>query len=104
MDPSRTVILGLSERDHTLIVQTLARVPKLSRAVVFGSRAKGTFRPNSDIDLAVWGLTTLEAEALRLELEELPLPYSFNVLAFEAIDSLPLREHIERVGKRLLPP
>jgi hypothetical protein len=33
----------------------------------------------------------------------LPLPYRYDVQAFDAITFLPLREHIERVGIPLYP-
>ena len=39
------------------------------------------------------------AEAIAAELDELPLPYRFDVQAYEAIRYQPLREHIDRVGK-----
>jgi hypothetical protein len=40
----------------------------------------------------------LRAEAIAEELEELPLPYRFDVKAYDAIGYAPLREHITRVG------
>jgi len=41
---------------------------------VFGSRSMGTDRPNSDIDLAIWGdLSELSIGKIQLELDELPL-------------------------------
>ena len=43
----------------------------------------------------------LEAEAIASELDELPLPYRFDVVALESIRSLPLREHVDRVGVRI---
>jgi len=66
---------------------------------LFGSRAKGTHTCRSDVDLAVWGMATvLQVENLAAEMDELPLPYRFDVQAFERISHEPLREHIERVG------
>jgi predicted nucleotidyltransferase len=70
--------------------------------IVFGSRAKGNSTAASDIDLAVEGIDDpLQAEALAGELDELPLPYAFDVRALSAIQSRPLRQHIERVGVRV---
>ena len=43
-------------------------------------------------------LGLLGAEAIAAELEELPLPYRFDVQAVEQINLAPLLEHIERVG------
>ena len=71
---------------------------------LFGSRAKGTNTPQSDVDLALWGdLDPIQAEAIAAELDELPLPYRFDVKPFDSIKLRPLREHIERVGITLYP-
>ena len=67
--------------------------------VLFGSRAKGTEKHNSDIDLAVFGVEEdLAIETILMELEELPLPYKFDVKSFNSIRNSALREHIKRVG------
>jgi hypothetical protein len=51
------------------------------------------------VDLALTGsLGALGAEAIAAELEELPLPYRFDVHDLAAITHPPLLEHIERVG------
>lgn len=69
---------------------------------MFGSRAKGTAGPASDVDLALEGIDdALQAEAIASELEELPLPCKFDVKALAAIHHQPLRDHIARVGVRI---
>lgn len=94
---------GLSEPDLRLLRDALAETPHLTRAWLFGSRAKGAARPASDIDIAVEGLSSsLQVEALRDRLNELPLPYTVDVQALEDIKSIPLREHIARCGVLLL--
>ena len=75
--------------------------PRLVRVDLFGSRAKGTERPYSDVDLALWGVDEMEAGRIALELDELPLPLIFNVITMSSIDSQPLAAHIARVGKTL---
>jgi predicted nucleotidyltransferase len=93
---------GLSPRELELIRTVLARHPEITGAVLFGSRAKGTAQAASDIDLALEGITNpLQAESIAGELEELPLPYRFDVKALAAIRSHALLEHIERVGMRI---
>ena len=95
---------GLSEHELRLLRDTLRRHPRVVGAILFGSRAKGTHSPQSDVDLAVVGnLTPLEAESIAGELEELPLPYRFEVQSLERITHEPLREHIGRVGIRIYP-
>lgn len=73
--------------------------PEVKTATLFGSRAKGVHSDHSDVDLAVTGdVEPLRAEAIAAELDELPLPYRFEVQALEHIQHRPLLEHIKRVG------
>lgn len=78
--------------------------PEVKTATLFGSRAKGTHDDRSDVDLVVTGdVAPLRAEAIAAELEELPMPYRFDVQPLEHIRYRPLLEHIERVGIRIYP-
>lgn len=93
---------GLAERELELIRGVLRRHPGVTGAVLFGSRAKGTAQAGSDVDLALLGVQDpLLAEAIASELDELPLPYKFDVKALSAIRHPPLLDHIERVGVRI---
>ncbi len=90
---------GLAADELTLLQSVFRQHPEIEEVILFGSRAKGTARPNSDIDLAVRGnLNTLQTETLAMELDELPLPYQFDVQVLENIRNPRLREYIRRVG------
>lgn len=95
---------GLSDRDIDIIKGTLARFPSVRTATLFGSRAKGTYRQGSDIDIAVeltppeTSTTNLLHDALE---EETPLPYFFDVIDYNTIENKELIDHIDRVGIRL---
>ena len=91
--------IGLSAKHTALIIDTLKNCG-VQRAVVFGSRAKGNWRDNSDIDIAVFSDVSLPR--LLACLDELPMPYKFDVVDYKAISNEPLREHIDRVGIELL--
>ena len=92
----------LAPRELELVCGVLARHPAVTGAILFGSRAKGTANPASDIDLALEGIEDpLQAEAIASELDDLPLPYNFDVKALAAIQYMPLREHIARVGIKI---
>lgn len=89
----------LTEHELELVRAVFGRHPGVAAAILFGSRAKGTHTPRSDVDLVVTGdVTPLEAEAIAGELDELPLPYRFEVQPLTRITHRPLRDHIERVG------
>jgi predicted nucleotidyltransferase len=99
MRPTATVQTGLPPAVLTQMVDVLCRHPEVQRAVLFGSRAKGNARPNSDIDLALYGdVPPLVVERIADELDELPTPYLFDLQAIEGLQNPALLEHIQRVG------
>jgi uncharacterized protein len=90
---------GLDDRALRLIRSVFDRHPNIREARVFGSRAKGTHRRESDVDIALFGdVDNVEASLVTSELDDLPLPYRFDVQAYSCIKHAPLREHIDRVG------
>ena len=94
---------GLPAATLETIRRILAEVPAVRRAVIYGSRAKGTHRPGSDIDLALFG-DGLDLDALgkiATRLDESPIPYQVDLSIFDLIEHEGLREHIERVGRPL---
>jgi predicted nucleotidyltransferase len=95
------VIGELSERDLSCIVDAIASFPEIEKAILFGSRAKGTAKHYSDLDIAVYGqgvtLTTVAQLHWLLE-EESPLPYLFDVVDYSSIGNEELKKHIDRVG------
>ncbi|MDZ4745764.1 MAG: nucleotidyltransferase domain-containing protein [bacterium] len=94
--------VGLSPHVLDLIRGILANHPEITGAVLFGSRAKGTFRASSDIDLALEGTGDfISTQRIASELDDLPLPYQFDVQALSSIRHEALREHIARIGVRI---
>ena len=93
---------GLDARALALLRDVLARHPEVREARVFGSRAQGRHRPESDVDLALYGEVD-ERQVARIagELEELPLPHSFDVVSYSGLQHGPLRDHIDRVAQQV---
>jgi predicted nucleotidyltransferase len=91
---------GLSEQTIERINSVFAQHPVVEKAVLYGSRAKGTHKPGSDIDLTLYGEGISPQEQGRIldALEELDLPYSIDLSVFSRLSHVPLRDHIERVG------
>jgi len=96
---------GLSEEDIRSIQSALSSIVGLERAVVFGSRAKGNFRPGSDVDIALYG--QVDANEVRRAgtylNEETAMPYHFDLIDYSSISLPVLKDHIDRVGKLLFP-
>lgn len=95
---------GLPESVVERIRGVMEAHPSVAECVVYGSRAKGTFRPGSDIDLALRGTIEVdELDRIELELENLELPWSIDLSAYSNLDNPALIGHIDRVGRRLWP-
>lgn len=92
---------GLSTETVSAIQNILRGYPDLERAVIYGSRAKGNYRPGSDIDLVLEGdtlnLTTLQK--IESKLDELLLPYKFDLSLLKQIKNPDLLDHIQRIGQ-----
>jgi predicted nucleotidyltransferase len=82
------------------IRRTFASHPEVERSVLYGSRAKGSYKNGSDIDLTMYGDDLNHSLLLKIldELDELLLPWMIDLSIFRQIDNASLREHIERVG------
>ena len=90
---------GLTTDVLLAVTETLKQIPQVSGAALFGSRAKGTHKPYSDVDIVLYGnLNCTDVERVIADLDELPLVYKFDVVAYGLIQNPELRQHIERVG------
>ena len=93
-------MFGLTSEDIAAISQCFENYPELDLAIIYGSRAKGTYRTGSDIDLTLIGsLTFGELLKLENELDDLLLPYKIDISLKTSISNPDLIQHIERVGK-----
>lgn len=98
-----TKVWGLACEDIEKIRSTLAQYPMVEKAILYGSRAKGNYRTSSDIDITLVGRTLHYDDLLAIAgaLDELLLPYTFDLSLWYQIDNENLKDHIKRVGKPL---
>jgi predicted nucleotidyltransferase len=91
---------GLEEQTIRDIQKALAKHPIIDKAVLYGSRAKGTNKQGSDIDLCLFGESLNQKILYQIEttLDDLGLPYRFDLCAYQALSNNDLIEHIDRVG------
>lgn len=97
---------GLSAQTIRKLHSVLAQHPHVLSAVVYGSRAKGNYRPGSDIDLTLHAAPGARIDHRELgdildEIDDLLLPYTVDLSVFDQLKHPALREHIERVGQVL---
>jgi uncharacterized protein len=92
---------GISEKSYKTILASFDSYPQIEEVVVFGSRAKGNYKPGSDIDLAIKGKECTRLLAMELDVklnEELPVPYHVDVMDYASLEHQELKEHIDRAG------
>lgn len=91
---------GLSDATIGKMNAVFAFFPEVDRVVLYGSRAKGNYKPGSDIDLTMQGagLTSVLCGTIAERLEELLLPYMIDLSVFAELGHPELQAHIKRVG------
>ena len=67
---------------------------------VYGSRAKGNFKPFSDVDITLVGeeLSRGDLNQVIREVDDLLLPYQFDISLCHKLKNEALIEHIDRRG------
>jgi len=91
---------GLATEDIKNIQAVFASFPEVEEAILYGSRAKGTYREGSDIDICLAGgrLNLSVINTITQRMDELNLPYLFDMAILHRITNTSLRDHISRVG------
>jgi len=90
----------LSPEELARICAILETVPSVDKAVLFGSRAMGHARHNSDVDIMLYGdgLKLLDIMQISSLLEETTLPYQFDLIRHDAKNQA-LLDHVKQHGK-----
>ncbi len=91
---------GLKQTTIDAINTVLRSFPEIEQVIIYGSRAKGTYKNGSDIDLTFKGnnLNSKIINKIDNQLDDLLLPYTFDLSIFNQIKNPDLIAHIERVG------
>lgn len=92
---------GLDESVINSLAQAFSRHARIGAVLLYGSRATGDFRLDSDIDLTIMGDELTEFQLLQLasDIEDLALPLYVDLSLYNEIDSPELLGHIHQVGK-----
>ncbi len=91
---------GLSSGVLEILHTIFERYPEIRQVRLYGSRARGTHRPGSDIDLAVFAPDMSEARlaALWQDLEASPIAFNIDLVHVETLTKPDLRDHILAEG------
>lgn len=93
---------GLEDRIVNQIIQVLEVFElKIEEVKIFGSRARGNYKPTSDIDLVLTkhSLDFEEFLKLKAQLDKLPILYKIDILNSHSIDNQNLKKEIEKQGE-----
>jgi uncharacterized protein len=92
---------GLTKEEIANIEAVFSKYPQIEKVMIYGSRAKGNFKPASDIDLTLIGENidlSLQTK-IEFDLDDLMLPYKFDISIYSKITNPEFLEHIQREGK-----
>ena len=95
-------MFGLDVDTLRAIREAISQLSSIEKVLIYGSRAKGNYRPGSDIDITLIGKgLTLNNSIYPLmdKLEDLNLPYQFDISIFNQLKEDDFIDHILRVGK-----
>lgn len=92
---------GLNNDDVKRIQHVFTLFPEVDKVILYGSRAKGTYKSSSDIDLTLIGkeMDLTIQQNIENDLDDLLLPYKFDLSIFTQISNKELIDHILRIGK-----
>ena len=96
---------GLSDKSLQAIANVVYSNIGVQEAKIFGSRAIGTYREGSDIDICLFGeeLTLSDLNCIAGELEDLNIPQIVDLVNFRTIKNENLLKHIEKFSVLIEP-
>lgn len=95
-------MFGLDVDTQKKIQEAISQVKPIQKVLIYGSRAMGNYKTGSDIDMTLIGQKlTWENSIYPLmdKLDDLYLPYKFDISIFKDINDPNVIEHILRAGK-----
>ena len=94
---------GIKEEYWLKLSGVFANYPQIERVILYGSRVKGTYKPFSDIDITLVGESLTHRNLLQImnDIDDLLLPYMFDISIFHDLRNEELIEHINRRGAEI---
>ena len=91
---------GLTDVELSKLHGAFSQCTDIEEVVLYGSRAKGNYRPFSDVDITLMGgtLTHNKRNRLSMDIDDLLLPYQFDISIFHTLTNPDLIDHIKRIG------
>ena len=91
---------GLKDIEMAYLETLFSKNERIERVILYGSRAKGNHKPFSDVDITLVGdeLTHEDLNRIILAIDDLLLPYQFDISIFHQLKNDTLIDQINRRG------
>lgn len=104
MNSATVINNGLKVSHQQKLISIIKKQSRVESIWLFGSRALGTFKDHSDIDIVLVGkcLTLSDLEKILTKIELTSIPYEVDILIKHKISSKELLAHIDNYAVRWL--
>lgn len=91
---------GLDDKYFNALISVFPRHPEVESVILYGSRAKGNYKPFSDIDITLKGsnLTHQHLGQIFTEIDDLLLPYFLDISIYNKLTDKGFIEAIDKTG------
>lgn len=89
---------GLPEKTINELLKYFSTKNDIEKVLIFGSRAKDTYKTGSDIDFAIWTDNHKEFFKISSELDDLPTPYKFDIVDYKRLEHTNMKHSIDTEG------
>lgn len=91
---------GISDIQINQLLKIFSSFPEIEKVILYGSRAKGEYQTGSDVDIVLYGekLTKSDLNKIDIAIDDLLLPWFFDISIYHQISNNDMLDHIERVG------
>ena len=91
---------GLDDKYFDKLISVFPKHPEVESVVLYGSRAKGNYKPFSDIDITLKGalLTRQLLGKIYTEIDDLLLPYFLDISIYDKLTDKDFIAAIDKTG------
>jgi len=91
---------GISQESSTKLINLFKKTNNLTEVKLYGSRALGTYKEGSDIDISIMDNEFSTDDLLQLSnnIDDLLIPYKVDISIFKKLDNVDLIKHINNHG------
>lgn len=91
---------GIKDEELYSLKNIFSSTVEVDKVILFGSRAKGSYKPYSDLDLVLCGedVSSTVLGNLMMDIDDLLMPYKVDLLLYNRITNEALKHEVETFG------